>query len=59
MYSKDNFEIQATLATGFVEIFVGLEPTNVENTYSWKTSGGIGTITLQVEQTDPKFILGT
>jgi hypothetical protein len=45
--SMDSFVVEALIANGQVEIFIGLDPTKVtENEYLWKVEnvGGIATI---------------
>lgn len=56
--SKDSFNVQCLLATGYVNIYIGLYPDAPLTTPAWTGAGGIGTITVNVNTYDQNFYLG-
>jgi hypothetical protein len=58
--SMDSFVVEALIANGQVEIFIGLDPTKVtENEYLWKVENVGGIATISVAQTDKNFHMAT
>ena len=59
--SMDNFILEALIANGQVEIFVGLNPFTItgEEDYVWRTVSNGGIAQIQVRTTDRNFHLGT
>ena len=58
--SKDSFIIEATVASGSIDMYIGLDPDTVgPDNYLWKTSTVGNLAYLSVKTTDKNFHVGT
>lgn len=58
--SMDNWVLEAQVAMGAVELYIGLDPTSLgPANHVWKSSSDGGIASLRVKSTDPSFHLAT
>ena len=54
----DNFNLQAYVANGQIEMYVGLDPASLPNTFIWKAVSVGGVASIAVKTTDVNFHIG-
>ena len=57
--SKETFAIEVKLATGQVQVNIGLDPDQIDEQPIWSLQQSTGTGFIEVATDDPKFIMGT
>jgi len=57
--SKDSFDIEVTVSTGDVWVYVGANPDTVCTEPKWMNRVSVGTARIDVKNTDPHFHMGT
>lgn len=57
--SKDNFILEATIASGEVTMYVGLNPDTLPGEYLWSATTDSNIASLSIKTTDMNFHVGT